>query len=236
MDLDSGFPECDVVLLGVTDGALEEIAARLAPILAGPEIVCHFAGARGVHVLEALSDQARGLCALHPVQAIPSVEAGVDRLPGSAWGVTCSAGLEEWAEPFVSEELGGTPVMVPEDDRASWHAAAVMSSNGIVALLALGGMILEGIGIGGPSDILGPLAAGTLANVAEVGGAAKALTGPIARGETSTVERHIEALSTTPELRDAYLNAARLIFAAAAAPGRAVPEGNDAMRALLERA
>lgn len=235
--LDSSFPSCEVVLLGVPDDALGDVAARLAPVLAGPEIVCHFAGSRGVQALEALRGRASGLCALHPVQAIPSAGAGVDRLPGSAWGITCSAGVQDWAEAFISEELGGTPVTVPEDDRAVWHAAAVTSSNGIVALLALGEMILGSIGIAEASAILGPLAAGTLANVAEVEQAGKALTGPIARGEAATIERHIDGLSKAPELRDAYLNAARLILAAAAAAaaGRTSPD-DDVMRALLERA
>ena len=236
MVFDSSFPSCDVVLLGVTEDALGEVSARLAPFLAGHEIVCHFAGARGVEALEALGDRARGLCALHPVQAVPSVDAGVDRLPGSAWGVTCSPGVQDWAEEFVSDELGGAPVTVAENDRVSWHAAAVMSSNGIVALLALGESILESIGVDDPHAVLGPLTAGTAANAAEAGRAATALTGPIVRGETSTVERHIDALSKAPELRAAYLNAARLILAAAATSGRAAPDESDAIRAVLERA
>jgi predicted short-subunit dehydrogenase-like oxidoreductase (DUF2520 family) len=117
--------------------------------------------------------------------------------------------------------VGGIPVPVAEDDRALWHAAAVMTSNGIAALLATGEAILARIGVDDPEAVLGPLAAGAVANARSGGGGGATLTGPVVRGEVATLRKHLEALgSDAPELVPAYRLVARTILAAAASAGR----------------
>jgi len=129
-------PPADLVLLGVTEGAIEEVARAVALNVAPGTVVVHFAGAFGLTPLRAaISNGARG-AALHPVQAMPSVEHALARLPGSAWGVTCPEDLRDWAHSLIRNDLDGEPIDVREDDRALWHAASVTTSNGVAALLS----------------------------------------------------------------------------------------------------
>jgi predicted short-subunit dehydrogenase-like oxidoreductase (DUF2520 family) len=219
-DLEGEVPPCDVVLVGAGDAAIAPVAARLAPKLAPATIVCHFAGSLGVEVLEEVTRSGGRACALHPVQSVPDVDAGLARLPGSAWGVTCSSDVREWAHRLVSLELGGIPVDVAGRARPLWHAASVTTSNGIAALIAAGEAMLESIGVSDSSAVLAPLAAGTVAGARERGGAA-ALTGPVVRGESDTVARHLEALRTqAPDLTGAYALAAGLVLEVARRAGR----------------
>jgi predicted short-subunit dehydrogenase-like oxidoreductase (DUF2520 family) len=96
-----------------------------------------------------------------------------------------------------------TPFDVPEEARAAYHAAASISSNFLVALEETAAELLERAGIEEGRELLVPLVLRTAANWAERG--PDALTGPIARGDEATVERHLAAIeASAPELADAY--------------------------------
>ncbi len=217
----SDLPDADVILLGVSDAALESASAEVAGRLSSATQVWHFAGSFGVSVLDAVSNKGAKACATHPVQACPNVEAAIARLPGSAWGVTCSdRNTEAQVMELISGDLDGYPVPVAEEFRSIWHAAAVATSNGVAALLAAGEMMLSDIGIDDPMRVLGPLAEGTLQNALEGGGGAPTLTGPVVRGEKETVRRHVQALRDKPGSSRQYRAAAFLIVQAAVAAGR----------------
>lgn len=205
-------PSVDVVLIGTPEAAIAEVAGQLA--LDGG-VAVHFAGAYGIGPLLPAIERGMWGCALHPVQACPDIPTAIERLPGSAWGVTCTWPAREWAHRFVSEEVGGTPIDVPEDARPVWHAAAVSTSNGIAALMAVGERLLAAVGIETPEKVLGPLARGTVDNAIAGGGGAATLTGPAIRGEVVTVERHLNGIrDLSPQLLSGYVLAAELILEA----------------------
>ena len=227
-------PPADLVLIGAGESALGEIARSLALHVVPGMVVVHFAGAFGIDPLRPiLSIGAQG-AALHPVQAMPSIDQARERLPGSAWGVTCQPDLREWAHALIRDDLSGEPFDVREEDRPLWHAASVTTSNGIAGLMSAGERILEAIGIVHPERVLGPLAAGTVTNAVAGGGGSATLTGPAVRGEHATIERHLEALrAAAPELLEPYRLAARIVLDGARAGERISDADLDAMQALL---
>lgn len=225
----------DVILIGAPAAALRAAVGTLGSAAKGAVIV-HFAGSAGIEPLTA-ARRAAAACALHPVQACPDVATAIRRLPGSAWGVTCTDHARDWAHALVKDELAGHPVDVAEENRVLWHAAAVTTSNGISALMATGEMILAAIGLASPDEVLGPIASGTVANAREVGGGAVALTGPVVRGEVDVIERHVDALrSRAAQLLPAYVDAVRTIVAGAQAAGRVEAPVAARIREILERA
>jgi predicted short-subunit dehydrogenase-like oxidoreductase (DUF2520 family) len=230
----SELPAVDVVLLGVPDDAIESVVAELAPRLGADIVVIHFAGALGVAPLDQASVAGAGVAALHPVQTFPDVDRGIERLVGAAWGVTAPPETERWATDMIVSDLEGLPVLVPEEARSIWHAAAVSTSNGIAALLAVGEAMLAAIGIADPQRVLGPLAASTVAN-AGMGGGVKSLTGPVVRGEKESIELHLDALTdVTPELAEDYRLIARVIVGSATRAKRISKEEAVKMLELLE--
>jgi predicted short-subunit dehydrogenase-like oxidoreductase (DUF2520 family) len=213
-------PHCDLVLLGVSEEAIEDTVALIAPRLEEGALVCHFAGSLGIAPLHAVREAGGRACATHPVQACPDVDSALKRLPGSFWGVTCDPSAKTSVEEII-RDLNGTPVLVGESDRPIWHAAAVTVSNGLAALMAVGESMLGAIGIEQPETVLGPLASGTIANARESGGGAATLTGPIVRSEDFVTDRHLRALTAKePELVMEYSVVAQLIVRAAARAGR----------------
>jgi predicted short-subunit dehydrogenase-like oxidoreductase (DUF2520 family) len=228
-------PRADVILLGVPDDAVGPLATQLSTSVGAGQAVVHFAGALGIDALAPVIRAGAWGCALHPVQACPDIDTALARLPGSAWGVTCTWPATEWAHDLVRGPLGGTPVDVAEDARPLWHAAAVSTSNGIAALMAIGENLLGMIGIDRPHEVLGPLARGTVENALAGGGGARTLTGPVVRGEVETVRRHLAALdASAPSARLAYELASRVVLEAAVAAGRLDGSTARSLRDVLE--
>lgn len=101
----------------------------------------------------------------------------------------------------IAADLGARFALVTAEEKPAYHAAAVMASNYVAALLASASALLEAAGIDAVSktDLL-ELARSGAENWAAHEGAA-AFTGPIARGDAEVVEQHLHALSGTPYLK-----------------------------------
>lgn len=180
--------EHDLVLLCVPDQVVAQVAARLA--VHDSVVVAHCAGSLG---LDVLAPHPR-VASVHPLVALTDRVVGAQRLRGAWFGVAGDPVAEQ-----VVDALGGRAVQVADEDRTIYHAAAVVASNHLVALMGQVQRLAESVDV--PLEAYLDLAVGALANVVATD-PASALTGPVARGDWATVQRHLEAL---PEHeRDAY--------------------------------
>ena len=191
----------DLLVLATPDAAIASVAAEVAPVDA--TVVAHLAGSLGLDVLAPHERRA----AVHPLAALPNAEVGAARLVGGCWFAVAGDPLAR----RIVDDLGGHAIEVADDRRAAYHAAAVVASNHLVALL--GQVERIGASAGVPLAAYLDLVRTTVDNVAALGPAA-ALTGPVARGDTATIERHLAALDERE--RPAYLamvEAARMLVA-----------------------
>jgi predicted short-subunit dehydrogenase-like oxidoreductase (DUF2520 family) len=199
-----------VVLLCVPDRAIaavcEDVARTLAPA-AGAGLphsartyVGHTSGAGGLDVLQPALDRGAATFTLHPLQTIP--HPGMD-LTGAPCAVSGSSDGALVLARQLADRLGMLPFEVAEEARTAYHAAAVIAANFLVALEESAVDLLDRAGVADARTILAPLVLTSAANWAATGGAA--LTGPIARGDESTVAGHLEALRRlAPELVPMY--------------------------------
>ena len=179
----------DLLVVAVPDRSIAQLAATVRPD--DGAVIAHVAGSLG---LDALGPHRR-VAALHPLVALPSPEAGARRLRSGGWFAVAGDAIVRRAV----DDLGGRWFEVDDADRARYHAAAAMASNHLVALL--GQVERIAAGIGAPAQAYLDLAAGAMADVAEVGATA-ALTGPVARGDWATVAAHLAAID--PSEHEAY--------------------------------
>ncbi|MBA4396907.1 MAG: DUF2520 domain-containing protein, partial [Syntrophus sp. (in: bacteria)] len=123
----------------------------------------------------------------------------------STFGITADEEMNEWSVSLVNA-LKGVPFFVPEKDKALYHAAACMASNYLTTLMHMVETTYQALGLSRKDAIRAfwPLVRGTLLNI-ETKGAVEALTGPIARGDAGTIQKHLAALrETLPDLLKAY--------------------------------
>lgn len=199
-DLSAAASGVDLVVIATPDAAIASAAEAIVPTGA---VIAHMAGSLGLDVLGPHGRRA----ALHPLVPLPDAEVGAQRLMGAWYAVAGEPADALEVVNHVVDALGGRALVVADADRAAYHAAAAIASNHLVALLGQVERIAAGAGV--PLAAYLDLAQATLDNVAELGPAA-ALTGPAARGDWATVERHRAALDPT-ELAayDALVAAAR---------------------------
>jgi predicted short-subunit dehydrogenase-like oxidoreductase (DUF2520 family) len=213
----------DLVIVATPDRAIEA-AARAAALSFEPDaLVLHLAGSKGLDVFSALIDVRADVRvgALHPLQAFPSATMGIERLRG-AWAAVAG-------DPQATElacALGLRPFELADAERAQYHAAAVVASNHLVALLGQVERLAAATGV--PFEAFAPLVCSSVADAFGIG-PARALTGPVARGDLATVEQHLATLD--PGERDAYRTLAREVARLTGRRDHALDRLLDDMRA-----
>jgi predicted short-subunit dehydrogenase-like oxidoreductase (DUF2520 family) len=178
----------DAVVVATPDAAVATVAATIEP-----DERCALVHLSGALTLDALAPHPRR-ASLHPLVSMPDAILGAVRLRG-AWMATAG---DRVARELASL-LNGRIVDVADANRVRYHAAAVVASNHLVALLGQVERIAASIDV--PLDAYLDLARGALENVAALG-PARALTGPVARGDWTTVHAHLDALPV--QERDGY--------------------------------
>jgi predicted short-subunit dehydrogenase-like oxidoreductase (DUF2520 family) len=192
--------DCDLVFLTVPDAAIEPVAASLRWRRGAAAV--HTSGIATRAALAGAARQGAATASLHPLQTFAG--AAVE-LSGCCFAVEAEAGLRVTLLSLV-ESLGGRVVELRAEDKALYHAAAVLGSNYVVTLLALATDLWLRLGVERAEGLraLLPLLKGAVANL-ESAGLPGALTGPIARGDAATVELHLRALAqSAPEAVEVY--------------------------------
>jgi len=186
----------DCILITTSDDAISEVCRAIAEgsSLQG-KIVFHVSGAGGLDLLEPARESGAQIASIHPIQSFSSIDNAIKNIPGSVFGITADKKIKKWAEKIVAD-LGGTPIFISDEQKPLYHAAACLASNYLVSLLNVVEQLYESIGLT-PAEARQaylPLVYGSLKNI-EKSGSIQALTGPIARGDSGTVRKHIQAIN-----------------------------------------
>jgi predicted short-subunit dehydrogenase-like oxidoreductase (DUF2520 family) len=178
----------DLLIIATPDDVVADVAAAVRPI--ATTAVLHLSGSLGLDVLE--GHPRRG--SLHPLVPLPTPEIGAERLRS---GITLAVAGDPAARA-VAEALGGSVVEVEDCDRAAYHAAAVIAANHLVALMGQVERVAASVGL--PLDAFAGLMRAASEDAIALGPRA-ALTGPAARCDWETVERHRAAIAAMPAHR-----------------------------------
>jgi predicted short-subunit dehydrogenase-like oxidoreductase (DUF2520 family) len=223
-------------LLAVPDdevaGVCDEIAA--ADGFVGGTFVAHLSGAVPLLALGPARAAGSQVLSMHPLQTVPDVESGVERLPGASVAVTAWDGPGFEVGERLAADWGGVPFRLDEERKPLYHAAAVFCSNYLVVVEDLAAGLFRAAGVEDPLPAFAPLAEATLANVVRAGPEA-ALTGPVARGDAGTVRRNLEAISAgAPGAVSAYVALADAAIGLAERARRLGPAAAMALREVLD--
>jgi predicted short-subunit dehydrogenase-like oxidoreductase (DUF2520 family) len=236
VDLPAAAAAGELVILGVPDDHIASVAGEVASAGAvrSGQWFAHFSGATPLAALDALRERGGRRLSIHPLQTVPDVESAIERIPGSTVAVTADDEEGGALGEALARDLGGRPFRLADDDRATYHAAAVFASNDLVALSDLAHRLLGQAGVPDPGAALEPLQLATVRNVRRLG-AGRALTGPAVRGDAGTIERHLRRLSTVaPEAVAPYVAMCRVQLDLATASSRLSPERRRAVEEVLE--
>ncbi|SFH09646.1 Predicted oxidoreductase, contains short-chain dehydrogenase (SDR) and DUF2520 domains [Desulfotomaculum arcticum] len=174
------------------------------------QVVAHTSGAHAAGELTGVREAGALAVSIHPLQSFAEVQAAMENLPGSYFSIEGDEGAMPVARQVV-EDLNGKFFTISAQDKPIYHAAACIASNYLVSLMHFATGLYAGFGLGPREafEALYPLVRGTVANISKVGPTG-ALTGPVARGDGSTIEGHLEAFKNhNPELAELYARLGR---------------------------
>jgi predicted short-subunit dehydrogenase-like oxidoreductase (DUF2520 family) len=222
----------DLVILAVPDDVIPSLAASLR-LYAGQAMI-HTSGLLGADVLLPAMAAGTQAGAFHPLVAFADLERALAALHGATIAIE---GDDELAAHLadMAEAIGGVPVRLAPGSKAAYHAAAVLSAGGVVALLDTIREVAAVIGLdeAGALGIYLPLLEQTVTNARSLGIAA-ALTGPATRGDAGTVTAHLSALAAgAPDAIPVYRALVERSVRIAIERRALSPEASERLRAAL---
>lgn len=156
--------------------------------------VVHCSGADSTDILEPAKELGAHVGVIHPLQTFAGVKSAIENMPGSTFALEAEEPLLTKLKDMATA-LDGYWIELKAGDKVLYHAAAVITCNYLVSLVKLATDLWQTFDIPPQQAIkaLLPLIRGTLNNIDAVG-IPQCLTGPIARGDTGTIKKHLIAL------------------------------------------
>lgn len=222
----------DLLLIAVPDRAIADVATKLVGFVgAAPRVRPQRAGDKGRHAglplrgvvvlhtsgslshegLAPLAKTGAAIGAMHPMQTFG--RAGKPDFAGTVFGLDGDARAVRVAGR-IARALGGTPVEIDPRKKAAYHCAGGFAAQHILAVLETGVKLLTDSGLTRKQAVrsLTKMAHQTLNNLEQHGPAAS-WSGPVARGDFSTIARHIKVLKRYPrDFLAAYVSLTRLVI------------------------
>jgi predicted short-subunit dehydrogenase-like oxidoreductase (DUF2520 family) len=186
----------DCIFITTRDDQILEVCKEIAQntSLKGKKVF-HLSGAGGLELLAPASNAGGAVASIHPLQSFSSIDGAISSIPGSYFGITAGRGAQTISVALV-HALKGIPILISSRQKPLYHAAACIASNYLVTLMSVVDTISIAAGFKEKNALKAymPLVYGSLKNI-ERQGCAGALTGPIARADVGTIEKHLKAFT-----------------------------------------
>lgn len=214
--------QAEVVFLTTPDRVISKVCEQIAfqNGFSPSTIVIHTSGAHSSTILESACQNGAYPLSFHPLQTFANPDAGIENLPGSYITIEGHEAALPVARQLV-EDLECKLLEIPTSAKPLYHAAACIACNYFTTLIEEALQVMEAAGICRENGLpaLYPLIEGTLKNIKRVG-TIQALTGPIARGDASTLKTQLTAMEDKiPERMTLYKLLGRATMELALAKG-----------------
>jgi len=223
----------EIVFITTPDDIIGQVASEVQ-WHAGQSVV-HCSGAESTEILEPARKMGADTGAIHPLQSFASVEQAMKNIPGSTFAIEAEEPLLT-ALKEIATAFNGHIIELKASDKVLYHAAAVIACNYFVTLEKLATDLWQTFGAERDEAIkaLLPLLNGTLNNLVNVG-IPNCLTGPIARGDTGTIKKHLAALEEkAPEVAVTYKELGRQTIPISLAKGKITEQQAREMETILK--
>ncbi|WP_138429882.1 Rossmann-like and DUF2520 domain-containing protein [Fodinibius saliphilus] len=225
----------ELIFLTVPDRCIKPVSSRLASLDDewSNKTVVHCSGNESADLLDDLKQKGATTASFHPLQTFPP-ESSPDRFEDIYFNMQGDPSAFPLLKR-IAEQLEANSFEVDDNEKSHLHAAAVIASNYLHTILdiAVGTAVLGGLSREESKKALLPLVKQTVEN-AEKFSLEDSLTGPIERGDISTVKKHLKLLEKNELLRDIYVELGRSTVSLAARSGAISEETADQFYGLLK--
>lgn len=186
-----------VIFLTVPDGEIKSVFDNIKIFDIADKQICHCSGAlTASQAFDGIESSGAYGYSIHPLFPVSSKEYSYRELPDAFF---CLEGdgphLNLWQKKL--EGICGGVKIIAGDNKVKYHGACAIASNLYCGLVSLSVQMLGDCGFDENQAIkaLAPLMKSNLEHILE-DGPVKALTGPVERGDITTVEKHIDCFES----------------------------------------
>lgn len=205
-------PHADLTLITVADQQIEDVAQILAlnQYLQPGAIVMHCSGALTSTCLQSLHSKQCIIASLHPAMSFKNPEKSANQF----LNIPCALEGDEAALDSITEifsAIGASVYLIEPEKKAMYHIAAVFAANYPITLLQQAHTCFVNAGLSNSQAkvVIDRLFQTVFENVQQASEPKFALTGPIQRGDVSTVQEHLIALTHHAKIQELYINLAK---------------------------
>ena len=224
----------DLVFVTTPDDAISPVVSKLQ-WHAGQSVV-HCSGADTTDILEPARKLGTHAGVFHPLQTFANARKAMENMLGSTFAIEAEEPLLSTLKDMATA-LGGHWIEIKASDKVLYHAAAVIACNYLVTLVKLATDLWQTFDIPPQqaTQALLPLIRGTVNNIETIG-IPKCLTGPIARGDSGTIKKHLKALQkAAPRLLSTYRELGLQTIPIALAKGRINEQQAQELQTILKQ-
>jgi len=224
----------ELVFITTPDDAIASVACQTR--WHRGQCVVHCSGVDSTDILEPAKKSGAYVGVFHPLQTFASVKQAIENMPGSTFALEAKDSLLKTLKDMATA-LDGHWIELKAGDKVVYHASAVIASNYLVTLVKLATDLWQTFGVPRHQAIqaLLPLIRGTVHNIETIG-VPQCLTGPIARGDTGTIKKHLFALQkAAPGLLTTYREFALQTIPIALTKGRINEHQAEELEAILRK-
>jgi len=222
----------ELVFITTSDDAIAQVASQVK--WHGGQSVVHCSGADSTEILQPAKKSGAHVGVFHPLQTFASAKQAMENIPGSTFALEAEEPLLDILKNMATA-LDGHWIELKGSDKVVYHAAAVIACNYVVTLVKLATDLWQTFSIPPQqaTQALLPLLRGTISNIETVG-IPQCLTGPIARGDSGTIKKHLSALEVVaPTVLSTYRELGLQTIPIALAKGRINEQQAEELKAIL---
>ena len=223
----------ELIFITTPDDAIAPVASQIQ--WHNGQSVVHCSGADSTEILEPARKSGAQVGVFHPLQTFAGVKQAIENMPGSTFTLEAEEPLLNTLKDMATA-LEGQWIELKASDKVIYHAAAVIACNYMVTLVKLATDLWQTFSIPPhqATRALLPLLRGTINNIEAVG-IPQCLTGPIARGDTGTIKKHLDALQkAAPTMLSTYRELGLQTIPVALAKGRINQHQAEELQAILK--
>ena len=224
----------ELIFITTPDDAIAPVASQIQ--WHQGQGVVHCSGADSTDILEPARKSGAQVGVFHPLQTFASVSQAVENISGSTFALEAEEPLLDTLKQMANA-LDGNWVELKAGDKVIYHAAAVIACNYMVTLVKLASDLWQTFNVSPnqATQALLPLLRGTINNIDTVG-IPRCLTGPVARGDSGTVKKHLKALQEkAPAILSTYRELGLQTIPLALAKGRINQDKAEELEAILKQ-
>ncbi|GLT16859.1 hypothetical protein GCM10007938_06360 [Vibrio zhanjiangensis] len=234
----SDMEQADLYMITTADGVLSEVCDHMLDVhnFKQGSVIFHCSGVAPSSLFKRAQKYGCHIASVHPVKSFADPAIAVSDFEGTFCAVEGDKkALDILEECFQS--IGGQIFTINTNKKALYHGATVMACNNLVALIeAAASMYIDsGLDRQTALKVMEPIVRGTITNVFTLG-TVSALTGPIARGDSETVRKHLDALTDDDGmLIDVYCSLGKWALNLSKQQGSAATEAIEDIKMQLEQ-